>query len=288
MSNPDTPLSQPSVTPQALLAIAPLVTWLVRSGVGYSEFAAALKPVFLQAAKDEQQRIGGKPTDSALALLSGLHRKDVRLLGGRRRAPDSVAQDITQLGRPTAASQVVTRWLAQGLPDQMPFAGEQGSFEALARAVSSDIHPRTVLLELVRLGIVAESEAGQVSLQRSAFVPDRQHVEARALLAGSVADHLAAGVHNLTSGESRRFLEQSVFADGLSEQSAQELQQLANQLWRDALGVMVKAAVPLCEKDEPAGGNHRIRLGMFCYAAPMTAQPVTHTAASTDSSRDPS
>ena len=286
MSYSDTTLTPPSVTPQALLAIAPLVTWLVRSGVGYSEFAAALKPVFLQAAKDEQQRIGGKPTDSALALLSGLHRKDVRLLGGRRRAPDRVAQDITQLGRPTAASQVVTRWLAQDLPDQMPFVGEQGSFEALARSVSSDIHPRTVLLELVRLGIVTESDEGQVSLQRSAFVPDRQHVEARALLAGSVADHLAAGVHNLTSGESRRFLEQSVFADGLSEQSAQQLQQLANRLWRDALGAMVKAAVPLCEKDEPAGGNHRIRLGMFCYAVPMS-NPPTAAVAAPDPSRDP-
>ena len=100
-------------------------------------------------------------------------------------------------------------------------------------------------------------------------MPDARHEETRALVVGSVADHLAAGVHNLTSGEARQFLEQSVFADGLSAESARELEQLATSLWRDVLATMVKAAVPLCEKDEPAGGDHRIRLGMFCYSAPM-------------------
>ena len=37
------------------------------------------------------------------------------------------------------------------------------------------------------------------------------------------------------------------------------------------LNAMVRAAVPLSEKDEPAGGDQRIRVGMFCYSEP--AQP---------------
>ena len=44
-------------------------------------FAAALKPVFLAQAEQELVRLGRKRTDSAISLLSGLHRKDVRALG---------------------------------------------------------------------------------------------------------------------------------------------------------------------------------------------------------------
>ena len=91
----------------------------------------------------------------------------------------------------------------------------------------------------------------------------------RELLAASVADHIAAGVHNLTTPGSRKFLEQSVFADGLSGVSALQLEQLSNTLWRQVLTGVVNAAVPLCEQDEPNGGNQRIRVGMFCYSAPM-------------------
>jgi hypothetical protein len=267
---PSSPATPP-VLPHALVVMQPLVTWLLRSGVGYAEFVAALKPVFLKAAMTEVERIQGKPTDSALSLLSGLHRKDVRALAPTLRAPDPAAR----LGKPTPASQVATRWLTGDLPDTLPLAGLEPSFEALARSVSSDFHPRSVLQELVRLGVATEAD-GMVKLSRKAFVPDVQHEEARGLVAGSVADHLSASVHNLSSGEARKFLEQSVFADGLSAESARALEQLATSLWQDVLAAMVKAAVPLCEKDEPAGGDQRIRLGMFCYAAPMeSAAPIS-------------
>lgn len=244
--------------------LQPLVVWLLRSGVGYTELTAALKPVFLEAARAELTRIGGKQTDSAVSLLSGVHRKDVRASGQTARAVDVRAQ----LGKPTPASQVMTRWLASNWPDSLPFSGAEQSFEVLARMVSKDMHPRALLLELVRLGVVIE-EAGRVCLCRQAFVPDASLEESRRLLAGSVADHIEAGVHNLSAGDGKTYLEQSVFADGLSPESVQQLEQLANALWRDVLAAMVQAAVPLCEQDEPAGGNQRIRLGMFCLSAPM-------------------
>ena len=254
--------------------LQPLVVWLLSSGVGYTDLTSALKPVFLEAARAELTRIGGKQTDSAISLLSGVHRKDVRVATRTARAVDVRAQ----LGKPTPVSQLMTRWLASDWPDILPFAGADLSFEALARAVSKDMHPRALLLELVRLGVVAE-DGGQVRLCRQAFVPNPSLEESRRLLAGSVADHIEAGVHNLSAGDGKTFLEQSVFADGLTPESAQQLEQLANALWRDVLAAMVKAAVPLCEQDEPAGGNQRIRLGMFCLTAPMepTAPQPTDT-----------
>jgi hypothetical protein len=266
---PDAP---PAVADEALTVAQPLVAWLVRSGVGYAEFAAALKPVFLAQAMAEAQRLGQKPTDSALSLLSGLHRKDVRQLRASAEGDAAaVARRGAAWGRPSAASQVATRWLGLDWPDELPFAGSEPSFEALVRRVSTDFHHRAVLQELVRLGVVRE-DGERVHLLRDAFVPDRRLQEARQLLAGSVADHLAAGVHNLTSDGPRRFLEQSVFADGLSAQSVAQLHQLANRLWAQALAAVVAAAVPLCEQDAHlTEGTQRFRLGLFSYSAPEAA-----------------
>ncbi len=276
MSDTSIPSPGQPVLQQVLAMLQPLVVWLLRSGVGYTDLTAALKPVFLEAARAELARTGAKQTDSAVSLLSGVHRKDVRASGQVARAVDVRAQ----LGKPTPASQVMTRWLATDLPDTLPFSGPAPSFEALARSVSTDTHPRALLLELLRLGVAEEPEGaalGTVRLCRQAFVPNPALEESRRLLAGSVADHIEAGVHNLSAIDNKTYLEQSVFADGLSAASAQQLEQLANSLWRDVLAAMVQAAVPLCEQDEPAGGNQRIRLGMFCLTAPMDSRPEPTT-----------
>jgi hypothetical protein len=264
----DTVAEGNTVLPEALTIVQPLVDWLLRSGVGYAEFVAALKPVFLAQAKAELERLERKPTDSALSLLSGLHRKDVRAFREEAvRTSEQAQARGSAWGKPSAASQVVSRWLGQGHPEDLPVHGPAPSFEQLARSVSTDFHPRSVLDEMLRLG-VARQEAGQVRLVRNAFVPDRGHREARQLLAGSVADHLAAGVHNLSDAPGRRFLEQSVFADGLSVESAQRLERLASDLWSQVLRQVVDAAVPMCERDAGTPRPRRFRLGMFAFSAP--------------------
>lgn len=267
----------PSDTPEAVLGevlaiLEPLVTWLVRSGVGYANFAAALKPVFLAQAEQELARLGRKRTDSALSLLSGLHRKDVRALGepAEQVTADNAAQGA-RWGKPSAANQVATRWLSLDWPDVIPFAGPEPSFETLARRVSRDFHHRAVLDDLVRLGVASE-EGTNVRLSRDAFIPQPGLSEARQLFAGSAVDHLAAGVHNLSGAPGRRFLEQSVFADGLSEESVRALHLLANQIWADALQRLVDQAVPLCEQDEGTPNPQRFRLGLFSFSAPEAPQ----------------
>ncbi|MDE2423831.1 MAG: hypothetical protein KGN31_06425 [Betaproteobacteria bacterium] len=255
------------VLKQTLIIMQPLILWLLRSGVRHPEFSVAIKQVFLEQASQELTRLGVKQTDSALSLLSGLHRKDVRAL-------IPVLQELVNsggdrprelLGKPTLPSQIMTRWLASGWQDSLPLTGDARSFEKLVRQVSSDVHPRSVLNELERLGMV-ETDDQQVRLLRDAFVPDPTMVEAGNLLAGSTADHLSAGVHNLSDIDEHKFLEQSVFADGLSKESIVELEKLAKALWLQVMSSLIEAAVPLSDKDEPNGGDQRIRIGMFCYS----------------------
>ena len=110
---PPTP-SRPGVSPSeahAQLALreagglmTPIVRWLLRHGVSYSAFADMLKAVFVQVAREELERGGARVTHSSLSVLSGVHRKDVRVLA------DAVPTAALPRNIPLA-SQVFTRWL---------------------------------------------------------------------------------------------------------------------------------------------------------------------------------
>lgn len=273
MSSFTTP-SLPNPLMSEVLAVAqPLVQWMIKSGIGYNEFALALKPLFLSMAEQELQALDQKTSDSAISLLSGLHRKDVRAF---RQESEQHAQSIqlnrAQWSKPSSANQVFTRWLSSDLPPSLPFQGSQGSFDALAQSVSKDVHPRALLQEMVRLGLVKEQGEG-VHLVKDGFIPDTHQRQARELLSASVADHLAAGVHNIHQSESPKFLEQSVFANELSKESVDQLHALSKRLWERVLKEMVQAASVLCEEDAGCAEPHRFRLGLFAFDAPELPSP---------------
>ncbi|HRD98693.1 MAG TPA: DUF6502 family protein, partial [Rubrivivax sp.] len=149
-------------------------------------------------------------TDSAMSLLSGVHRRDVREL---TRGPVS-ATAPAEPGPLGMAAQVVARWMhdpafqtADGHTRVLPRAGEGASFDTLVAGVSRDVRPRAVLAELLRLGVVQETATG-IALEDSGFAPRAGFEEVSWLTAANLHDHAAAAVANL-QGEAN-FLEQAV------------------------------------------------------------------------------
>ena len=271
---PDGPVVEPSAENaelalrEAAVLMAPLVVWLLRHGVAYPAFAEALKPVFVEAARAELARSAAEPTQSALSVLSGVHRKDVRALTSEQREP-------APLARPSLAAQVFTRWLADrrwrtpgGAPRALPRSGEGRSFESLCRELSQDVHPRTVLDELLRLGLVALDGDDVVATARS-FVPSAQLAQLSALFAANVADHIAAAVSNLTL-DAPKNLEQSVYVDGLTTPSIDALHAVARQAWATAFDSMVGEARERLDHDRGLGGHQRMRFGVYFYSEPVT------------------
>jgi hypothetical protein len=262
----------------ALAMLVPLARWLVRNGVHYASFAPALKSVFVEAARRELASHGGKVTDSALSVLSGVHRRDIR-------AMDLPAPADAEPRTPSVASQLVTRWLTDPAlrdrhdqPRALPKAGDALSFDSLARQVSSDVHPRTLLAEMQRLGLVTLQD-DQVRLQAQAFVPQKGFEEMAALLRDNVSDHLAAAAHNV-NGSRDKFLEQSIFGSGLSTNSTDQLGQVARRLWKQAFQQMAAEAGPLLKQDaRGADASMRMRFGAYYYAEPLGAAVAPATAA---------
>jgi hypothetical protein len=254
---------------EAAVLMAPIALWLLRHGVSYPAFAETLKAVFLQAASIELDRAGSQPTQSALSLLSGLHRKDVRDLAA---AP--VADRSPQ--RPPLSSQVLTRWLtdrryrsANGKPRTLPRTGSGRTFESMCRELSNDVHPRAVLDEMLRLGQVT-LDGERVVLVASAFIPAARLDEMTALFSANAADHVAAAVSNLTT-HAPRFLEQSIYADGLTAESIGHLHAASRHAWARAFESVVTEARARVDHDRDGDGEQRMRFGVYFFSEPAPA-----------------
>jgi len=259
----------------SLRLLAPLVEMLLVEGVTYPLFVQALKLVFLEAATRTLEASEGRVNDSKLSLLSGVHRKDVREW---RNAGHPLAP-VKTLG---LAMEVFTRWVSdpaycdkRGQPRILERAGKSGSFEDLARSVSTDVHPRAVLEELLRLGVVAEEPGKKgratprLRLCESAFVPKQGYAEMLQLFADNIGDHIATAASNI-KGDEPPVLEQSIYADGLTAQSARELAELARKQWARTFSEVVRKATALTERDQGrADADRRMRLGSYFYHGPM-------------------
>jgi hypothetical protein len=258
------------VLDRVLRVMRPLVRLLIRHGVPYQALATSLKHVFVEAARAELASRSMAQTDSAVTLLSGVHRRDVRNFG---RPGSSRKVEVTE--PQSIPSEVIARWLtdpayldAAGVPRVLVrgAAEEAGSFDALVAGVSSDVRPRAVLDELVRLGAVHEVDGG-LRLIGSGFVPRQDFDELSRLFADNLADHAAAAASNL-QGEGN-FLEQSVFVDEITEDSAARLQNVSVQAWKQALKLVLAEAQARFDEDAseapPEQRRHRARFGVYFY-----------------------
>jgi Family of unknown function (DUF6502) len=162
---------------------------------------------------------------------------------------------------------------AQGKPRRLPRNAPKGqpSFASLAAAISKDVHARPLLDELVRIG-AAEEDGDHVRLRGRFNTPGRSWDSLVAIGGANVADHLSAVLVNLLS-DPRPLFEHAMFADGLTQPSAQRATELAEAMWTKAAPDMLHKLKTLVDQDEQAPDNGwRLRIGVYSYIAP-TEQP---------------
>ncbi len=272
----DTPPRATDPEQQALLealraVLGPLARLAVARGVSFGTLEELLKQALVRAAVDAHGEAGERRAVSRVSTATGIHRRDVtRLLQAPGDAPPA-------RGRPPLPVEVFTRWIADpdyrdadGVPRTLPRLGEAPSFEALAQSVSRDVHPRSVLDELLRLGLASLDEAADtVAPRREGFVPSGDRARMLDFLAHNVGDHLDASVHNVL-GEGRAHFEQAIFADGLSEASLETVRTLVSAQWKSMLATLVPQLRERvrADADLPAAERRRVRIGLYGYDAP--------------------
>jgi len=251
--------------------LEPLAVLAVSRGLPFASIEDLLKAAFVEAARRAQPESAGQRIISRIATATGLTRREVtRLLEAPRGLPPT---------RPSPATQVFTRWRADpALRDKRCNAvplrrqGPAPSFEALARSITQDVHPRSLLDELCRLGLAVE-DGDVVRLVSDSVVASRDSERAYGFLASNVGDHLRAGVANVLS-ESPPHVEQAVFADELSAQSMAAFREIAKAQWQAVLAATVPALQALVDADAAAGraGDRRVRIGLYTYHDAMNVE----------------
>ena len=272
------PATDPAAPPAVVLAavrrvLAPLVRVLIHFGISYPALGGLLKQAYVEQAERSFALPGREVSDSRISLLTGVHRKDVNPL---RRPP---AEAGPPLPAPGLATQVISRWIGHPdwrAPDGAPLAlprnprpGDGGrSFEALVAGINRDLRPRTLLDELLRIGLVQETADGMLVVARTADVP-RGDLDRLAYYFGrNLADHLAAAGDNLT-GAAPPHLERALAFDGLSAAAVAELSHQAEALGMAMLTRLNEMAVALAEADPPPPAEaRRFLAGLYVYSAP--------------------
>jgi hypothetical protein len=269
--------------PAAVLAalravLAPLVRVLIHFGVTFPTLGSLLKQAYVAEAERSFALPGRGTSDSRISLLTGVHRKDVQAL---RHAP---AEATPRAASPTLAAQVVSHWIghpgwrdAAGEPLALPRGARPGdggrSFEALVAGLNRDLRPRTLLDELLRVGLVREGADGLLRVLGAAEVPQGDLERLAYYFGRNLADHIAAAGHNLAGG-TPPFLERALAFDGLSAAAVAELTDCAREGAMALLVRLNERAVHLAEADPPPPeASHRFMTGLYVYAQ-ADPQPV--------------
>jgi len=270
---PESQTRQSAVLRALARVLRPVARLLIAGGVPIQAASEALKRAYVEAA---HRHFGDEArTDSRLSLLTGINRKEVR------RLTTPVADEWGPESVTSFASAVYTAWTLReewrapdGQPRVLPKRGD-GSFDVLVKGVTRDLRPSSVLAELVRLGYAQVGEDDTVRAAGNAFLPQREFADRLGPLAENLQDHLDAAVTNVLA-TSPPFLERTLFADELSEESAQALHEEARAQWKRVHDELILRADAFEAEDRRLGRptSTRIRIGVYVYSeTPAGATP---------------
>lgn len=274
----DTP-AQPALLEACRALLMPLAQLAIARGLHHADLDELLRAAFVDAALAAHPDVTPHRAVSRVSTATGLHRREVNRL---------LQQETAASVRRSPATQVFTRWLSDpawhdgGAPlPALPRQGTGRSFEALAQSVTKDVHPRSVLEELCRLGLARLDEDGdRVELLRERFAPAGDEPRMLGFLGANVGDHLRAALANVLSAEPKH-LEQALFADELSLVSVQLLQPLVREQWQHLLRTLAPQVQKLIDDDQAHGRtqDQRVRVGLYAYTEAMKTDSVPDTPA---------
>ena len=180
------------------LIMRPIARILLRYGISHREFAEVAKAAYVDVASSDFG-LRGRPTNiSRVAVMTGLTRKEVK------RIRDRIAQGDRSISvKTTPISDVLHHWHAQseftdanGEPLDLPFSGGEGSFTSLVKAYGGDVPAGAMRTEMIRVGVVAQEDNGDLRVLSRVMRPDSDHQRLITILVHGAYALLSNIAHN--------------------------------------------------------------------------------------------
>ena len=275
--HPPSPETNAALQQALEVLLAPLARLALAHGLPFAAVEEMFKRAYVGAARATHSESTGPRDISRVSITTGLNRREVTRLTQHQPSATSA--------RRSPATEIFTRWrgdpsLHNKRGETLPLArqGPAPSFEALAHSVTRDVHPRSLLEELCRLGLTELSADGEtVRLIRDAFVPRGDEARMFGFLGSNVGDHLSAAVANVLADSSPHF-EQAIFADELSAESMQALRSVIKAQWHLLMQAVVPEVQTLIKADRQASkkssrkADQRLRIGLYTYHEAMSSE----------------
>jgi hypothetical protein len=264
-------------TPQQALVAAvrrvlrPLVRQLVHHGVTFPVVSKLLKQLFVEVAVDEFKLPRRKLSDSRVALITGIPRKEVAGLRDATPSPEGLPLD-THL-----ATRLIGRWTSDprflapdGQAQVLPFESRDStpSFSELVKRAGGDIPARAVLDELVRVGAARVSVSRDITLLAQRYIPASGAAEKIHMLGEDAAQFVSTIGHNvLAAPEDLRF-QQKIEFDNIGSRGVPTLERHLRRL-ADAFLNKVTDLMAAYDRDRnpsaPGGERRRVAMGAYYF-----------------------
>ena len=203
--------------------LQPLVRILIRHGISFGELAEILKTVFVEVAAKDFTLPERKVSQSRIAILTGLTRKEVAKQEALLASGAELAFQ-TSLNR---IARVLEGWHSDpeftgpyGMPLDLPFdAPVPASFTNLVRKHSGDMAARAMLDELLRVGAVERLANASFKVLARAYIARDFDPNALQRFGEVVRDFINTYEFNMDRRPGLGRFERIVFADhGLREE----------------------------------------------------------------------
>mgnify|MGYP003394105329 CR=1 FL=1 len=214
-----------TVVQQILL---PLAKVMLRFGVSHQSFVEWSKIAFIEAARQSDSIKNKKQPNTAISIITGLHRKEVQRLMSSE--PDQEGSSLNQTNR---LLRVVQGWLrdtdfsTSGKPMLLPYEGKN-SFTELNRRYSGDMKPKAMLDELEKNGMVSVDENKKVKLLSMQFIP-KSDIGKMEILGFDAAAMIQTINRNLDLQSQESLFQKKVYYDNLPKNILPEFKNFVNQ-----------------------------------------------------------
>ena len=263
----DTPSTKSAIALASQHLLRPLVRLLLRNGIAFDDFAQVARSVYAEVAREEFTPDGKRPTDSRVAILTGLTRKEVRRLRDEATNPE----ESPSWGGAHRATRVLSGWFqdpdftnADGEPSDLNLKDDTQGFPALVRRYSGDMPTSAMLAELERVHAVRRIGKHTVRLLSRSYVPDSGDPEGIRMLGSATHDLLETIDTNLSrDADTKPLFQRVVFNNRVDAKMAPLFRRMTNEQGQQFLE-MLDDWLATHELPEGQAGD-RVRLGVGVY-----------------------
>lgn len=253
------------------VTMRPLIRIMIRYGIGYGDFSAVVKRIFIEVAENDFTIDGRKQTISRVSVLTGITRREIKKI-----LDNSSTKREEEVFVYNHAARIISCWLHDKefqLPDGTAAAlstkqDGEGTFNNLVYKYGNNTPSRAILDELVRVGAVELDEGGMARMVSLGYVPSEDTQELLSVSFQSVADLISTIDYNDRNRNADTRLQLTVNYDNVSDEGVEVFRHVSREKSKEVLLFLDRFLATQDKDNNPAiagKGANRTGLGIFFF-----------------------